>query len=452
MLVTMSQKELNRIPVLQQVCDKLLTQSAAAKLLNLSVRQLQRVLARYLSYGATGIASRKRGMPANNRAPDDLKLQVLALLREKYSDFGPTLATEKLSERHQIMISTETVRHWMIADGLWVPHARRKARVYQPRYRRDCLGELIQIDGSHHDWFEGRASKCCLLVYIDDATGRLMHLRFCETESAFDYMLATREYIDKHGKPVAFYSDKHAVFRVSQAESRRTGTTQFGRVLHDLNIELICANSSQAKGRVERANLTLQDRLIKEMRLESISSIEEANVWLDSFILDFNRRFAKAPKYPKNLHRPVNEQPAELDDIFAWQELRTFSKSLTFQYDKMLYLVEPTEENTRIAGEKIMVYDYPDGTLGFKYGYRMLTYQVFDKLAIVDQGAIVDNKRLGAVLKLAQAQQDERDRDGQRERSKKMPKRRAQARLQEQLRAINPVLANPEEFRASLKR
>lgn len=376
MLVTMSQKELNRIPVLQQVCDKLLTQSAAAKLLNISVRQLQRVLARYLSYGAAGIASRKRGMPANNRAPDDLKLQVLALLLEKYSDFGPTLATEKLSERHQIMISTETVRHWMIADGLWVPNARRKARVYQPRYRRDCLGELIQIDGSHHDWFESRASKCCLLVYIDDDTGRLMHLRFCETESAFDYMLATREYIDKHGKPVAFYCDKHAVFRVSQAETRRTGTTQFGRVLHDLNIELICANSSQAKGRVERANLTLQDRLIKEMRLESISSIEE----------------------------------------------------------------------------KIMSFDYPDGTLAFKYGHRTLTYQVFDKLAIVDQGAIVDNKRLGAVLKLAQVQQDERDRDGQRERSKSMPKRRAQARIQEQLRAINPVLANPEEFRASLKR
>lgn len=452
MLVTMSQKELNRIPVLQQVCDKLLTQSAAAKLLNISVRQLQRVLARYLSYGAAGIASRKRGMPANNRAPDDLKLQVLALLREKYSDFGPTLATEKLSERHQISISVETVRHWMIADGLWVPHARRKPRVYQPRYRRDCLGELIQIDGSHHDWFEGRASKCCLLIYIDDATGRLMHLRFCETESAFDYMLATREYIDKYGKSVAFYSDKHAVFRVSQAETRRTGTTQFGRVLHDLNIELICANSSQAKGRVERANLTLQDRLIKEMRLENINSIEEANVWLDSFILDFNRRFAKAPKYPKNLHRPVNEQPAELDDIFAWQELRTLSKSLTFQYDKMLYLVEPTEENTRIAGEKIMVYDYPDGTLAFKYGHRTLAYQVFYKLAIVDQGAIVDNKRLGAVLKLAQIQQGERDQDGQRERSKSMPKRRAQARIQEQLRAINPVLANPEEFRASLKR
>ncbi len=225
MLVTMSHKELNRIPVLQQVCDKLLTQSAAAKLLNISVRQLQRVLARYLSYGAAGIASRKRGMPANNRAPDDLKLQVLALLREKYSDFGPTLATEKLGERHQIMISTETVRHWMIADGLWVPHARRKARVYQPRYRRDCLGELIQIDGSHHDWFEGRASKCCLLVFIDDATGRLMHLRFGETESAFDYIMATREYLEQHGKPLAFYSDKHGIFRVNNDGSTTAGVT-----------------------------------------------------------------------------------------------------------------------------------------------------------------------------------------------------------------------------------
>lgn len=413
MLVTMSDKELVRAQIIQSVCEKRLRRRDAASQLDLSERQVQRLMDKFRLSGTPGLASLKRGKPGNHNLPEQLRMNVLALLRENYSDFGPTLATEKLSERHQISISVETVRHWMIADGL---------------------------------------SKCCLLVYIDDATGRLMHLRFCETESAFDYMLATREYLDKHGKPVAFYSDKHAVFRVSQTETRRTGTTQFGRVLHDLNIELICANSSQAKGRVERANLTLQDRLIKEMRLKNINNIEEANAWLDSFILDFNRRFAKAPKYPKNLHRPVNEQPAALDDIFAWQELRTLSKSLTFQYDKMLYLVEPTEENTRIASEKIMVYDYPDGTLAFKYGHRTLVYQVFDKLACVDQGAIVDNKRLGAVLKLAQVHQDERERDGQRERSKSMPKRRAQARIQEQLRAINPVLANPEEFRASLKR
>ena len=201
----------------------------------------------------------RRGKPGTNRIDEALRHRILTLLRENYVGFGPTLAAEKLQERHGITISVETLRCWMTADGLWIPHARRQTRIYQPRLRRDCLGELIQIDGSHHDWFEGRAPKCCLLVYVDDATGRLMHLRFCQSESAFDYMLAPRDYIDKHGKPVAFYSDKHAVFRVSQAETRRTGITQFGRALHDLNIDLICANSSQAKGRVERANLTLQD-------------------------------------------------------------------------------------------------------------------------------------------------------------------------------------------------
>ncbi len=452
MLVTMSEKELHRLPVIQSVVEKRLRRRDAASQLGLTERQVQRLMNRYRDTGAAGLANLRRGKPGTHRLDDSIRLNALTLLREKYADFGPSLATEKLRERHSISISVETIRHWMIADGLWVPHSRRKPRVYQPRYRRDCLGELVQIDGSHHDWFEGRAAKCCLLVFIDDATGRLMHLRFCETESAFDYMVSTREYIDKHGKPVAFYSDKHAVFRVSQAENRRTGTTQFGRVLHDLNIELICANSSQAKGRVERANQTLQDRLIKEMRLKEISNIETANAWLETFIMDFNRRFARAPEFSKNLHRPVNETKFELDDIFAWQELRTVSKSLTFQYDKMLYLLEPSEENTRIAGEKIKVYDYPDGTLGFKYAHRTLTYQVFDKLACVDQGAIVDNKRLGAVLKLAQVTQDEREREGKRERSKKMPKRRAQARVQEQLKAINPVLVNPSEFRASLKR
>lgn len=311
----------------------------------------------------------------------------------------------------------------MTADGLWVPHAHRRPRVYQPRYRRDCLGELIQIDGSHHDWFEGRASKCCLLVYIDDATGRLMHLQFCQSESAFDYMLATREYVDKHGKPVAFYSDKHAVFRVSQA-----------------------------KGRVERANLTLQDRLIKEIRLENISGIDAANAWLDVFIRDFNfnRRFARPATYPKDLHRPVSKNRSELDDIFAWQTLRTLSKSLTFQYNKMLYLVEPSEENAHIAGEKILAFDYPDGTLAFRYGNRTLKYQVFDKLACIDQGRIVDNKRLGAVLKLAQEKQDELETAGKRNRSQHMPRRQAQ--VQEQLRAMNPVLADPTLFKPSLKR
>nr|ULG15963.1 Sea27 [Serratia proteamaculans] len=169
MLVTMSDKELVRAQIIQSVCEKRLRRRDAAGQLDLSERQVQRLMDKFRLSGTLGLASLKRGKPGNHNLPEQLRMKVLALLRENYSDFGPTLATEKLSERHQISISVETVRHWMIADGLWVPHARRKSRVYQPRYRRDCLGELIQIDGSHHDWFEGRASKCCLLVYIDDA-------------------------------------------------------------------------------------------------------------------------------------------------------------------------------------------------------------------------------------------------------------------------------------------
>lgn len=249
-----------------------------------------------------------------------------------------------------------------------------------------------------------------------------------------------------------FYSDKHGIFRVNHPNGAQAGTTQFGRVLHDIGVYLICANSPQAKGRVERANLTLQDRLIKEMRLEGISSIEEANAWIEAFISDFNRRFARVPRYPKNLYRQVTESPEELDDMLAWQETRKLTKSLTFRYDNFIYFVDPTEENSRIAGETIRVYDYPDGTLAFKYGYRSLNCQALDKLDCIDQGKIVDNKRLGTVLKLAQDKMDELERQGKRGRSQKMPKRRAQVRVQEQLRAINPVQANPEIFRASLKK
>ena len=452
MLVTMSDKEIHRLPVIQAVCEKRLRRRDAASQLGISERQAQRLINRYRISGAEGLVSRKRGQPSNRRLTESLKLRVLRLIRENYSDFGPTLAAEKLRERHDIRLSIETVRNWMTSEGLWVPHARRKSRVYQPRHRRDCLGELIQIDGSHHDWFEGRAPKCCLLVFIDDATGRLMHLRFSESETAFDYMLATREYIEQHGKPVSLYSDKHAIFRVSGPENRNTTVTQFGRVLYDLAIELICANSSEAKGRVERANQTLQDRLIKEMRLEGITGIEAANAWLATFIADFNSRFSRPAKFPKDLHRPVQESPDELRDIFAWHDVRTVSKSLTFQYDKILYLMDTTEENSRLAGEKIKVLDYPDGTLAFLYGHRSLKCQAFDKLACVDQGQIVDNKRLGTVLRLAQVKQDERESEGKRERSKKSPSRKAQVRVQEQLRAINPVLADPSLFVASSKR
>ncbi len=446
MLLTMTDNEIYKINTIKNVIDKRISGVDAAALLHLSTRQVYRLTKRYLKHGSEGLISQKRGQPSNHQHSYQFKRQILDLIQKHYHDFGPTLAYEKLTELHALSVGVETLRQWMITDGLWLPHAKRKPKVYQPRYRRDCLGELIQIDGSHHDWFEGRSDKCCLIVYIDDATSKIMNLKFTNAETSLDYMAITHEYITQYGKPSAFYSDKHAVFKVNSRDAKTEKITQFGRALKDLNIELFCANSSQAKGRVERANKTLQDRLIKEMRLDGINNIEAANLWLPEFIADFNQRFAKPPINAKNMHRAVAEQPHELDDIFAWQEHRTLSNSLTLQYDKVLYMIESSEENNRLTREKVKVLDYPDGTIAIHYGNRTLKYQIFDKLQKVNQGQVVDNKRLGAVLKLAQTEQQILDLEGKRSRSKKAPKRSAQKRALAQPRAINPVLVNSDEF------
>jgi hypothetical protein len=296
MLLSMSQKELNRVDVIRDVCEKRLTQINASKLLNLTRRQVQRLVNQYRCNGASGLVSLRRGQPSNSRFSPEFKRNILEIIKDKYADFGPTFANEKLFEKHDLKLSSETLRHWMIDEGLWKSRAKPKLKIYQPRYRRECLGELVEIDGSHHDWFEGRAEKYCLLVFIDDATGRLMTLLFTEVESTYDYMNATRQYIEQHGKPVAFYSDKHSVFKINKkAALSGNQMTEYGRALYELNLELICANSSQAKGRVERANKTLQDRLIKEMRLADINSMEQANAWMPTFIEDFNHRFARHP-------------------------------------------------------------------------------------------------------------------------------------------------------------
>ena len=223
------------------------------------------------------------------------------------------------------------------------------------------MGELIQIDGLEHWWFEGRGPQCTLLVYIDDATSRLMHLQFVESESTFDYFAATRAYLERHGKPVAFYSDKHGVFRVNKKDAvGGDGMTQFGRALHALNIDIICANSSQAKGRVERANGTLQDRLVKEMRLSGIDTIAAGNAFLPAFMDDYNARFAKAPLEDRDVHRPLAGHD-DLDDAFAWKEERTVSMNLTLQYDQVLFILEPTGIARSLARKRVTVIDYPTG-------------------------------------------------------------------------------------------
>ena len=304
-VVAMSHGELSRFDTLMRVERGELRVDDAAVVLVLKRRQIFRLLGRLQADGAEGVVSQKRGKPSNRCYGDAFRNQVTALVRTHYADFGATLAREYLAERHGVRLSCETLRQIMIAAGLWKDREARRPRPYQPRYRRDCRGELVQVDGSKHWWFESRGPQCTLLVYIDDATSELTHLEMVESEGTFSFMCATRTYIERHGKSVAFYSDKHSAFRNNVATANGDGMSHPGRALEALNIELICAKSPQAKGRVERANGTLQERLVKAMRLEGISSIAEANAFLPSYMARHNARFARPPFDPRDLHRPL---------------------------------------------------------------------------------------------------------------------------------------------------
>lgn len=407
--ITINMREIDRLKVIQAVTDRMMKPSQAALRLGLTVRQVRRITLRYAAEDAAGIMSKRRGRPGNRQLPSGVEHRVISLLRERYEGFGPTLACEKLAECHHLKLAKETVRRIMIAAGLWTPRRLRPQKIYQPRNRRPCLGELIQIDGSEHAWFEDRAPSCTLLVYVDDATSRLMHMHFTLTESTFSYFEATRAYLEKHSKPVAFYSDKASVFRVNKKGAvSGEGHTQFARAMFELCIESICANSSQAKGRVERAHQTLQDRLIKELRLRSISTIKEANAFVPHYIADYNARFAKPPKSNHNAHRPLRIDE-DLNAIFTWREPRRVSQNLTLQYDKALYLIEDHPHTRNLVGQYIEVYRYPDGRIELRAGGISLPYTYYDRLSEINQGTVVDNKRLGHMLQIIQEVQTKRD-------------------------------------------
>jgi hypothetical protein len=421
-VIAMSRTEIDRMSVLQDLAAARIKVADAATLMGLGRRQVFRLAKAYSQHGPEALVSRRRGRPSNRCYPTTLRAEIIGIVRERYFDFGPTLAAEKLAELHGIHLARETLRQWMIAAGLWKDRRARLKPVHQPRYRRDCVGELIQIDGSEHRWFEGRGPQCTLLVYIDDATSRLMHLQFVQSESTFDYFAATRAYLERHGKPVAFYSDKHGVFRVNKKEAASgDGMTQFGRALHALNIDIICANSSQAKGRVERAHGTLQDRLVKEMRLCGIDTIAAGNAFLPAFMEQYNRRFAKAPFDNRDVHRALSGHD-DLDDVFAWKEERSVSVNLTLQYDQVVFMLEPTPIARSLARKRVTVIDYPDGRLAIRHHGVDLPYRTFDKRPQVNQAAIVENKRLGPILAYIAEQQKQLDMS----RSAKAPRRRGQ--------------------------
>jgi len=404
--VVMSERELNRIEVLSQVEDGKLSVEAAANMLNLTRRQVFRLLRRFREDGPVGLRHKARGTSPNNRIHDAKRIYALDLIRENYADFGPTLAAETLAERHGFKVSRETLRKWMQEEGLWLARKQR-LKFHQPRMRRECLGELIQIDGSDHHWFEDRGPACTLLVFIDDATSTLMQLRFVRSESTFSYFEALDLYLAAHGRPVAFYSDKHTVFRVAnQAAKSGHGMTQFGRALNELNIEILCANSSQAKGRVERANRTLQDRLVKALRLAGISDIEAANTFLGTFTERFNAQFAKAPRRSDNLHRALNIEPDRLRDVFCFRDQRYVGRQLTFSYERKRIMLEESEISRGLIGKYVDTYAFADGRLDIRWKGVSLPYSAFDKDQRVTHAAITENKHLSAVLEFIKEEQD----------------------------------------------
>ena len=405
-VIQMSDRELSRLRVMIDLADGRLTVDAAATLVGLGRRQVHRLRRAFSADGPAGLASRKRGRPSNRRRGEVFRATVLSLVCEHYVDFGPTLAAEKLIARHGLRIGVETLRQWMMAEGLWVDRRHKLPSPHQPRRRRECLGELVQIDGSEHRWFEGRGEVCTLLAFVDDATSRLMQLRFVASESAFDYFRATKDYLETHGKPVAFYSDKHGIFRVNAKDAvGGDRVTQFGRALAELNIDIICANSPQAKGRVERAFGTLQDRLAKELRLAGISTIEAANAWVPAFMADYNRRFGRDPENAKDLHRKLTEA-VDLSEVLAWREERTVTKNLTLHYDRMMLMLDPTPLARGLVRKTVDVVNYPDGRFAVQFEGVSLPFRTFDKIQTVEPGEIVENKRLGAALAMVKQHQD----------------------------------------------
>jgi len=391
-LIEMSRKERTRLEIILRVNDGSMKRSDASTELNVSSRHLRRLLHNYYAGGVNGLISRRRGQPSNNMLPKVLKEQIVSRIKENYPDFGPTLAHEKLTSVDGFKVSLGSVRNIMISSDIWSPRRKKKLKIHQLRKRKKRFGELVQIDGSPHDWFEGRGPICCLLVFVDDATSKLVQLKFVSVESTNGYFEAMNEYLKTYGRPLALYSDKHSIFRVNiKTAYKSDGKTQFSRALEELGIRLICAHSPQAKGRVERANKVLQDRLVKEMRLKGISSIKDANKWLPSFQKEYNDRFSIEPLEREDAHRPLLQE-CDLDNILCKKEIRTLSTNLEFQYNNKIYQIKTKRPAYAMRKQKVEITERNSGKIEVRYKGVNLNYKIFEERT--KQGLILNAKEI----------------------------------------------------------
>lgn len=343
--IYMSEYEWDRYKILRGVQRKRITQVEAASMLNISDRQVRYLLKEIKVHGKQGVISKKRGKKSNNSKSQEIKALVLRIITEQYKDFGPTLACEKLREYHDITISDETLRQWMIQAHIWIPRKTKK-RIHLPRERRACFGELIQADGSHHRWFGEDGPMVNLNVLIDDATGKLTSLVFSEGETLDSYFQALEQHLIKYGRPRAIYTDRLRAFYSSTEEN----ATHFQYALKLLNIKSILAHSPQAKGRVERANRTLQDRLLKELKLKGITTIAEANAFASEYIEIYNMKFSKKPMKDFDAHRPLDGY--DLERVLSRFQTRTLLVGSIFQFNNEFYKVQDLQDGN---GKKIEI-------------------------------------------------------------------------------------------------
>ncbi|HAH11212.1 MAG TPA: ISNCY family transposase [Alphaproteobacteria bacterium] len=388
----MSVKEVQRLEVVQRVADGVMSQRQAAEALGLSERQLRRLQRGYEEAGAAALVSKKRGRPSNRQIDGVTKGAILERVRERYQGFGPTLAAEYLREDGHV-VSKETLRSWMMEAGQWQGTKAKRQRPHPPRLRRPRLGELVQIDGSPHDWFEGRGPRCTLIAFIDDATSRVMAAGFVPVESTQAYLAALQAYVGTYGRPAALYSDRHGIFRKHDPED--DAPTQFQRAIAALGIEGIQALTPQAKGRVERLFQTLQDRLVKAMRLAGINDMPAANAFLPDYLERHNQRFAVPPAAGDDAHQPFDGSADTLSRICALHHLRTLSKDLVLSFNRQRYILQ-TGGAPRYAlrGRKVTVISHADGRLDILHGEEVLPFKVFDAPTTVTSP--VDDKTINA--------------------------------------------------------
>jgi transposase len=389
-LFNMTEKDLSLHNLISKVEEKGVTQVKAAEILGVSDRHFRRLLKAYRDQGPVSLLSRRKGKPSNSRIKDSIREKIVEKLKTTYAECGPTFAWEKLVKIEKIEVSVETVRKIMMKEGLWVSRKRKHLKVYQQRSRREHEGELIQMDGSPHAWFEDRAPKCCLLAFIDDATSKIKYLKFVEAENTINYLITLREYMERHGKPLGYYSDRFSVFRVNNDKEgyRKLGLTEVGRALKELGVELICANSPQAKGRVERLFQTLQDRLVKEIRLRGISSIGEGNKYLEEYSQEHNNFFSVSAVKSEDLHRGITTQ--ELDNAFCYKAERRLTKNLEISYSGRVLQVQVKELGYALRGAKVVVTESLKGQIKIMYQGKELEYK---ELLVKDHQGQVKNKK-----------------------------------------------------------